>query len=48
MPNKVTATDIWEKWIIFMLQAIEETSLYTINKIEAIDRLFFNTYNLIK
>jgi Fic family protein len=46
--NKVTATDIWEKWIIFMLQAIEETSLYTINKIEAIDRLFFNTYDLIK
>jgi len=31
-----------------MLQAIEETSLYTINKIEAIDRLFFNTYDLIK
>ena len=46
--NRVTATDIWEKWIIFMLHAIEETSLYTINKIEAIDRLFFNTYNLIK
>ena len=46
--NRVTATDIWEKWIIFILQAIEETSLYTINKIEAIDRLFFNTYNLIK
>jgi len=46
--NKVTATDIWEKWIIFMLQVIEETSLYTINKIEAIDRLFFNTYDLIK
>jgi Fic family protein len=46
--NSVTATDIWGEWIVFMLQAIEETSLYTINKIEAIDRLFFNTYNLIK
>lgn len=46
--NRVTATDIWERWIIFMLRAIEETSLYTINKIEEIDRLFLNTYNLIK
>jgi len=46
--NRVTATDIWEKWIIYMLQAIEETSLYTINKIEAIDKLFFNTYKVIK
>jgi len=46
--NRVTATDIWERWIIFMLKAIEETSLYTIYKIEEIDRLFLNTYNLIK
>jgi Fic family protein len=46
--NRVTATDIWERWIIFMLKAIEETSLYTINKIEEIDKLFLNTYNLIK
>ena len=46
--NRVTATDIWEQWIIFMLKAIEETSLYTIYKIEEIDRLFLNTYNLIK
>ena len=46
--NRVTATDIWENWIIFMLKAIEETSLYTINKIEEIDRLFSNTYDLVK
>ena len=46
--NKVTATDNWEKWIIYVLKAIEETSLYTILKIEEIDRLFLNTNNLIK
>lgn len=45
--NRVTATDIWEQWILFMLKAIEETSVYTISKIEAIDRLFVNIYNLI-
>ena len=45
--NRVTATDNWERWIIFMLKAIEETSIYTISKIEEIDRLFTNTHNLI-
>ena len=46
--NKVTATDNWEKWIIYILKAIEETSIYTILKIEEIDRLFLNTNDLIK
>ena len=45
--NKVTATDNWERWIIYTLKAVEETSIYTIAKIEDIDRLFSNTYNLI-
>ena len=45
--NKVTATDNWEKWIIFILNAVKETSLYTISKIEEIDKLFTNTHNLI-
>lgn len=45
--NKVTATDNWERWIIYTLKAIEETSIYTISKIEEIDRLFINTHNLI-
>ena len=46
--NRVTASDNWEEWIIYMLQAVEETSRYTILKIEEIDRLFDVTYNLIK
>jgi len=46
--NRVTATDNWEKWIIYNLKAVEETSIYTIEKIEKIDRLFVNTHNLIK
>jgi len=46
--NSVTTIQIWEKWIIFILKAIEETSIFTIEKIEEIDRLFLRTYNLIK
>lgn len=38
--NSVTARRSWERWIIFMLEAIEQTSIYTINKIEEIDSLF--------
>jgi len=46
--NKITATNNWEKWIIYNLKAIEETAIYTIAKIEEINRLFVNTHNLIK
>lgn len=45
--NRVTATDTWEKWIIYILKAIEETSIYTIQKIEEIEKLFINNYKLI-
>jgi len=45
--NSVTTRQSWEKWIIYMLKAVEETSLYTINKIIEIDRLFENTLALI-
>lgn len=38
--DAVTARRSWEKWIMFMLEAVEQTSLYTISKIEEIDRLF--------
>jgi len=46
--NRVTTTDAWEKWIIYILRAVEETSIYTIAKIEEIDTLFNNTYELVK
>jgi len=44
--NGVTAQKKWENWIIYMLKAIEETAIYTISKIEEIDRLFNNTLEL--
>jgi Fic family protein len=45
--NKVTALRSWNVWILYILKAIEETSLYTIRKIEEIDRLFLRTQELI-
>ncbi|MBN2611509.1 MAG: Fic family protein [Bacteroidales bacterium] len=41
--NNVTTLSKWNSWIIYLLKAIEETSRYTISKIEEIDRLFSRT-----
>ena len=46
--NNVTTMRDWKDWILYMLKAVEETSHYTIEKINAIDDLFQKTYNLIK
>lgn len=45
--NKVTTLGSWNDWILYMLRAIEETSLFTISKINEIDRLFIKTTELI-
>ncbi|MHB8261899.1 MAG: Fic family protein [Bacteroidia bacterium] len=45
--NRVTSQQNWNDWILYMLKAIEETSVYTINKINEIDRLFEKTWELV-
>lgn len=45
--KNVTTLRKWDSWIIYMLKAVEETSRYTISKIEQIDRLFSRTCALI-
>ncbi|MFA6924764.1 MAG: Fic/DOC family N-terminal domain-containing protein [Bacteroidales bacterium] len=45
--NKVTTLRNWNDWIIYMLTAIEQTSIYTINKINEIDRLITRTNELV-
>jgi Fic family protein len=45
--KNVTTLRRWNPWIIYMLKAIEETSKYTISKIEEIDRLFTRTIELV-
>lgn len=46
--NKVTTQRIWRDWILYILKAIEETSIYTINKIEEIDQLFNKIWALVQ
>ncbi|MDX9845596.1 MAG: Fic/DOC family N-terminal domain-containing protein [Tenuifilaceae bacterium] len=45
--KNVTTLRNWNPWIIYILRAIEETSKYTISKIEEIDRLFSRTTELV-
>jgi Fic family protein len=45
--NKVTALQNWKEWILYMLKAVEETSIFTIKKINEIDRLFQRTHELV-
>ncbi|MEA3443622.1 MAG: Fic/DOC family N-terminal domain-containing protein [Bacteroidota bacterium] len=45
--NSVTTRQNWNGWIKYILKAIEETSIYTINKINEIDTLFNITLKLI-
>ncbi len=45
--NKVTTLQWWGEWLQFMLTAIEETAIYTIQKINEIDYLFNKTSKLI-
>ncbi len=45
--KNVTTRRSWNPWIIYMLKAVEETSKYTISKIEEIDNLFVKTTSLV-
>ncbi|MCL2898694.1 protein adenylyltransferase Fic [Brenneria tiliae] len=44
----VTASGDWEPWILFMLQAVEETSIWTTAKIAAVRELLSITTNHIR
>jgi Fic family protein len=46
--NNVTALRNWKGWILYMLKAVEETSVFTIKKISDIDGLFQKTYELVR
>jgi len=41
--HQVTETGDWESWILYMLRGIEETALWTTNRIKAIHALFDST-----
>ena len=41
--RKVTQTDEWEDWVLFMLQGVQETAHWTVAKISAIHKLQTHT-----
>lgn len=45
--NGVTTLRNWKGWILYMLKAVEETSIYTLNKINDIDNLFQKTHQFV-
>jgi Fic family protein len=45
--NRVTTQKSWKEWLLYIFKAIEETSIYTINKISDIDNLFQKTYGFV-
>ena len=44
----VTRSAAWEPWILYMLKAIEETAVWTLNKIEAIRLLSLHTIDHVR
>lgn len=44
----VTREQAWEAWLLFMLQGIEETALWTLNKITAIRGLMTHTIEYVQ
>jgi len=46
--REVTEKDIWSAWILYILKAITETAIFTLNKINAINELFNKTLELVK
>jgi len=44
----VTEKQDWEGWILFMLKGVEETAIYTLKKINAINNLMHETIALAK
>lgn len=46
--NQVTQNQAWEEWLVFMLRGVEQTSLWTCEKIAAIRALMEKTANAIR
>ena len=46
--NTVTRTGEWEEWVLYILKGVEETSIWTTKKIEAVRNLFEHTSEFIR
>ena len=46
--GEVKTKNNWEEWILFILKAVEETSIQTTDQIKSINQLFIKLQNRIK
>ncbi|HEX6899982.1 MAG TPA: Fic family protein [Thermoanaerobaculia bacterium] len=46
--REVTENGAWEEWLLYMLQGVEETALWTTNRIRAIRQLFNATLDRVR
>jgi len=46
--REVTENNNWTEWIIYMLTAVKETAIFTLNKVNAIFTLFLSTIEKMK
>ena len=46
--NEVTSSGKWEPWILYMLEAVKQTSVFTLNKVNDIYELFNSTVEEIR
>jgi Fic family protein len=46
--NEVTTNQNWEEWILFMLETVKRTSVFTLNKVNQIYRLFLSVKDIIQ
>lgn len=46
--NQVTQQQQWERWLLFMLEGVEQTSIWTCNKINAVRELMSMTTEHVK
>ena len=45
--NSVTTRNKWGDWLLYMFRCVEQTSLFTISRINEIDELFSRTYAIV-
>lgn len=45
--NRVTTQNRWNEWLLYMFRCVEQTSLFTIRRINEIDDLFSRTYAVV-
>jgi Fic family protein len=46
--QEVTETNVWENWILYILEAVKQTSIFTLLKVNAISENYISTIEKVK